>query len=347
MSEIVIHPDVEQSLRESQPIVALESAVTTAGLPRVPHDPPAIDDFAIKTALLPWKKDSPVNLETARAMQRAIAHGGAMPAKIAVLNGQLRIGLDDQEIEQLACDTNAGKCSAGDMAACMTCSATAGTTVSATLAAIEQAGKRQPGAGNQQPGECDSTRRIRVFATGGIGGVHRNWNIRPDISTDLISLSRTPVCVVCSGAKSLLDLPATVEALESLGVPVIGYRTNYFPCFIAGVDQTLPLRNSCDAVKDIAAICRAHWGELGFQSAVLVVQPVPAGFALDDKVAGDAVTQAENAADKKSVVGPARTPFVLEEVNRLTGGRSLKANIALLLNNAALAAKLAIQLRDL
>ncbi len=323
MPELHIHKSVQQALAQRRAVVALETAVTTAGLPRTPLQPPEMNDPHIDTALQQWRADSPTNLETALAMARVVETAGATPAVIAAMNGRLHIGLDDTELEQLARDETAEKCSTADFAAALSRGTCAGTTVSATLAA------------------CRLTAPpLRVFATGGIGGVHRNWVKHPDISTDLRALSRTPVCVVCSGAKSLLDLPATVEALETLGIPIIGFGTDYFPQFVAGVRSDLPLRHHCTDVDAIARHMHTHWKLLAQHSAVLVVNPVPDALAADADEMETAVQQAESEATQRAIHGAARTPFVLDHVARNTDGRSLIANIALLLSNAQLAARI-------
>lgn len=330
MPTVQIHPDVQSTLSSGRATVALETAVTTAGLPRMPMDAPPLAgiDEQITAALQHWRRDSPVNLETALAMQRIVRSADAQPATIAVARGQLLIGTDDEELVLIANDESAGKTSATDLAGTIASGRTAGTTVSATLAACALThGPFDPG--------------LRVFATGGIGGVHRHWVDRPDISSDLAALAETPVAVVCSGAKSLLDLPATVEALETLGVPVVGYRTDRFPRFFEPPDRDLPLRHAFGDLEPIAQLCTTHWNELDRPSAVLVVTPAPEAHTLDETESRRAVRAAEREADEQDIAGPARTPFVLDAINRMTDGRSLTANLALLMNNATVAARLA------
>jgi pseudouridine-5'-phosphate glycosidase len=267
---------------------------------------------------------------------------------IAVINGALRIGMDDPDLERLAEDQFAAKASNADLAWAMSAGKTAGTTVSATLAACAMARHAMP----NQIGDraCPG---IKVFATGGIGGVHRGWMKSPDISADLRALAATPVCVVSAGAKSILDLPATLEALQMLGVPVIGYRTNWFPQFhstgepiSAGSSLSrsdcLPLFNRIDDPCAAADLCRTHWTTLGLSTGILLCHPVPREFAVDHLEIDLAIAEAERLAEHRHTTGPKRTPFLLNELARLTEGRSLRANIALLLNNATLAADIAI-----
>ncbi len=202
--------------------------------------------------------------------------------------------------------------------------ATGGLTVAATLSACAAA-------------------EIRVFATGGIGGVHRGWNNSLDISADLAALARTRVITVCAGAKSILDLPATLEALDSLGVPVIGIHTKYFPCFLSPPDATLALASSVQAAEEIAAIARTHWA-LGHHSGVLAVQACPAEHAIDRGEFEKWYAQTEIAARNDKTTGAAVTPFFLSHLAQLSGGKSLRANVALLLHNARTAAAISTKM---
>ncbi len=316
---IVIHDEVQTALREGRPVVALESAVITAGLPR---EPVVLSSRLIVDG---WRRNEPVNLELARAMERAVRSGGAISATIAIVEGRLRIGLSAGELEALALDARAGKASIADLAHALSQSAsTAGTTVSGTLAALAAA---------QHP--------IRVFATGGIGGVHRDWQKCPDVSADLRALASTPACVVCSGGKSILDLPATLETLEALNVPVLGYRTHLFPQFQSLGRTDLRMRLKVDDAREAARVCANHWGVLRQSTGVLLANPVPEEFAVDAVEMTLAVEAAEREAKKRGVIGPMRTPFLLSEIARLTENKSLEANIALLLSNARLAAEVA------
>lgn len=284
------------------PVVALETAVLTHGLPR------------------------PQNLEAVLAMAEAVRSAGAVPAVVAVWRGRLVVGLDDAELEQLAADPDARKAAARDLPLCLAQGASAGTTVSATLAACRLAG-------------------IRVFATGGIGGVHRGWAGHRDVSSDLGELARTPCCVVSSGAKSVLDLPATLETLETLGVPVLGHRTSAFPCFYSGGDPRLPVPEV--DLAQAARVCLTRWRDLGQDGGVLLANPAPASAALEAGPLDRAVEAAVEEAGRRGIAGPALTPFLLSSLAAATGGRSLACNLALLVDNASVAGRLAVALAAL
>jgi pseudouridine-5'-phosphate glycosidase len=306
-----VHPEVADALAARRPVVALETAVLTTGLPRSA----VASDWT--GGLSGWRPDGPAHLESARLLARTVRDGGAVPAVIGVLDGVLGVGLEDEQIEALAADADAGKAAARDLAFVMAAGASAGTTVSATLAACRLAGPEP----------------IRVFATGGIGGVHRSWTARPDVSADLAELARTPCCVVCTGAKSILDPVATLEALEALGVP-----------FFAEPDEALRLGRRLDDPAGIAAACRAHWQILGRPGGVLAAVPPPAGLAIDRAELEQATRDAESAAAEAGVTGPALTPFLLSTLAGRTAGRTLRANVELLRANAAAAASLAVAL---
>lgn len=317
-SGITISREVSQAMRSGHPVVALETAVITSGMPRSALGKnPRCDSPG-------WKKDQPVNLEVARLMDRTIRAHDAIPATVAVLDGQLRVGLDDEQLVRLAGDRQAGKVSASGLAEALQSGRAAGTTVSATLVACHRIGP------------------IRVFATGGIGGVHRNWQTHPDISGDLEQLSRTQTCVVCAGAKSILDLRATVERLETLNIPVIGYQTDCFPRFHCLGDDSLLVPLRLDDVDQIAGVCQTHWTDLGQISGVLLANPIAAEFSLNPDALESAILIAEQAARREGVSGPERTPYLLGRLNEETSGEALEANIALLVGNACLAAQLAL-----
>jgi pseudouridine-5'-phosphate glycosidase len=277
------------------PVVALESTVITHGLPR------------------------PKNLELARDMERVVLEHGAKPATIAILDGKIRVGLTDAELERLAYTDNARKISRRDFATAIIKKECGGTTVAGTMFAAHQAG-------------------IRVFATGGIGGVHEVETL--DISTDLQALADTPMVVVCAGAKAILDLPATLEYLETMAVPVIGYGTDEFPAFYSR-SSGLPVSARLNHPDEIVRFSKAHW-ELGMKSAVLVCNPLPEADEIPWGKAEGAITQARKDANEQGVHGQALTPFLLSRMKELTGGESLRANLALLLNNAKLAAQVAV-----
>jgi pseudouridine-5'-phosphate glycosidase len=264
---------------------------------------------------LPW----PLNLETARAAEAAIRAEGAVPATIAVLAGRPTIGLSDSELEVLAEKKEVLKASRRDLATAIVHKCDAATTVAATMALAHLAG-------------------IRFFATGGIGGAHRGAAHSWDISADVMELARTPVAVVCAGAKSILDLPRTLEILETQGVPVVGFGTDEFPPFYAR-SSSEPVPARVDSAEQAAALVAAHWGLGG--AGVVIAQPLPAEAALDPGELSESLTKAEEAAAKSSVRGNALTPFLLRQLAELTAGKTLRANQVLVLENARLAARIA------
>lgn len=277
-----------------QPIVALESTLITHG-------------FAY-----------PDNVHIALEMERIVRAHGAQPATIAVLKGQVRVGLSEAEIRALAQTPNVRKCSTRDLGIVLGRGETGSTTVAATIFLAAQHG-------------------IHVMATGGIGGVHRGHPF--DVSADLTELARTPVTVVCAGPKALLDLALTLEHLETLGVPVIGYQTDTLPAFFAR-SSGLPVDVRVDTPEDVARIVRARRA-LGVPGGELVCVPVPEEAALPAEVAEAAIAEAQRRADDAGVRGAAATPFLLAEIARLTEGASVRANMALLRNNARVAAAIA------
>lgn len=284
-------------MKLSLPVVALESTVITHGLPH------------------------PQNLSLARDMEATVRDEGATPATIAVLNGQVRVGLAESEIEELSKLSQGMKISRRDFATATVKKASGGTTVAGTLFAAHQAG-------------------IKVFATGGIGGVHRE--ARFDVSADLQALADTPMIVVCAGAKAILDLPATLEYLETMSVPVVGFKTEEFPAFYSR-ESGLKVSVQLDSPQEIVAFAQAHWGA-GAQSAVLVTNPVPITEAISKSEMDPFIVKASEEAIQKKIHGQALTPFLLQRINELTEGKSLRTNLALLLNNARLAAQIATAL---
>jgi pseudouridine-5'-phosphate glycosidase len=281
---------------------------------------------ALESTIISHGMPYPDNLRTARAVEDVVRAAGAVPATIAVVGGRLRVGLDDAALERLAGDPDVAKASRRDLPALVARGATAGTTVAATMYLAHLAG-------------------IAVFATGGIGGVHRGAEHTFDVSADLDELASTPVTVVCAGAKSILDLPKTLEVLETGGVPVVGVGTDEFPAFFTRTSG-LPVDHRVDSAVELAALVAAH-RRLGMRGGVLVANPIPAADALDpadiDARIADAVADAERAGVTRKEV----TPYLLARINELTDGRSLVANIALIRNNARLAAELAVELAAL
>ena len=283
----------------NRPVVALESTLITHG-------------FAF-----------PANLEIARQMEAAVRDEGALPATIAMLGGEPRVAISDEELAALAADRTARKVSLRDLPVVTAQRASGGTTVAATMHLAHRAG-------------------IRVFATGGIGGVHRGHP--EDVSADLPALASIPIITVCAGAKAILDLPRTLEYLETHGVPVIGYGSDEFPAFYSrrsglGVDAR------AETPEEIARIARART-ELGLSTALLVCVPVPEPDELAAEEAEAAIAQAVAEAESAGVSGKEVTPFLLAQIVELTGGRSRRANEALLLNNARVAARIARAMAD-
>ncbi|MBG0770632.1 MAG: pseudouridine-5'-phosphate glycosidase [Anaerolineaceae bacterium] len=296
--------DLSQDLIISQklgtPVVALESAVITHGLPR------------------------PTNHELAANMEADIRAESAMPATVALLEGRIKVGLSPAELKKLANLDGTRKISPRDFGIALANQLSGGTTVAATLHVAHQAG-------------------IRVFATGGIGGVHRGSTF--DVSADLPQLGKTPVLVVCAGAKSILDLPATREVLETQGVPVIGYQTDDFPAFYTR-SSGLPVDYRVDTPEEAAALATQSW-EAGIGSAILLVVPPPEETALPEAQMEEAVVAAIAEAERLGIHGAATTPFLLQRVSEITKGESLTANVALLRNNARVAAKVAVAMASL
>ncbi len=278
---------------------------------------------ALESTVLTHGLPRPQNLQLARDMERAVREEGATPATIGFLDGYLHIGLTDAELERLASEKDPYKVGPRDFAAVITNEACGGTTVAGTMLACKHA-------------------NIRVFATGGIGGVHRESHF--DISADLQALATIPMIVVCAGAKAILDLPATLEYLETMSVPVIGYDTDDFPAFYSresGLEVTEKLENP----QDIVDFAKAHW-DAGLQSAVLVANPIPKAEAIPKSEIEPLIEQANKESRDKGKHGKDVTPFLLDRLNELTKGRSMRANLSLLLNNARLAAQIARALRQ-
>ena len=268
---------------------------------------------------MPW----PQNVETAVLIEAEVRAHGATPATIAVIDGVLRAGLEAPMLERLGRDTGVVKASSRDLAAAMARRATAGTTVSATMLIAERAG-------------------IPIFATGGVGGVHRGAETSFDISADLVELGRTPTAVICAGVKSILDIPKTLEFLETQRVPVLAFGTDDFPAFYAR-SSGLKVDHRFDTPAELAAVI-AHHRALGAGSGLLIANPIPAAHALD---LDDTIASAIAEASARGIGGKALTPFLLARINDISGGRSLVANIALVRNNAALAAQIAVALAHL
>jgi pseudouridine-5'-phosphate glycosidase len=299
-----VHEEVETALHDGAPVVALESTIIAHGLP--------------------W----PENYEIGRALEQTVRDHGAVPATIAVVDGLLAVGLYRDELERMArAQTGEGplwsKTSAADLAARLATGGHGATTVSATSYIAARVG-------------------IRVFSTGGIGGVHRGDAM--DVSSDLTTLAQTPIAVVSAGMKAILDLPRTLEVLETLGVPVVGYRTNELPAFYTRTSG-LSLELTLDDVGTLARLCHHHFAL--HDTGILVANPIPKAHALDPQLVEHAITAAIQDAEAKKIRGKAMTPHLLSYVAKATNKRSLQANRALAIANAELAAELAAALRRL
>jgi pseudouridylate synthase len=278
---------------------------------------------ALESTLVTHGLAWPRNLEAAQAAEAAVGRAGAVPATIALHDGRVHVGLDEAQLADLARATDTLKVSRATLALGLAAGGWAGTTVSATMICAHLAG-------------------IRVFATGGIGGVHRGGERTLDISADLDELARTPMLVVCSGPKSILDVDLTLEYLETRGVPVIGWRTTELAGFYAR-DSGRMLAGAVEDAAEAAALARRHW-QLGLASGLLVTVAVPAEVALTREEAEQVVARAVDEADKQQIRGAAATPWVLARVAELTNGRSVAANLGLIENNARVAAEIAVAL---
>ncbi len=302
MIDLVFSSEVSAARLAGLPLVALESTIITHGMPY------------------------PQNVEVARQVENDIREAGATPATIAVLEGRLHVGLEDDQLTALGQSGDVAKLSRADLAACLASGGTGATTVAATMIAAHHAG-------------------ISVFATGGIGGVHQGAETSFDISADLHELAQTPVTVVAAGAKAILDIAKTLEVLETLGVPVIAYGQDSFPAFWSRQsDFPAPLR-----MDDPETIACAHAlrQELGLPGGQLIANPIPAEDEIASNVLAPIIARAQADADSLKIAGKAVTPFLLQRIFEQTEGRSLVANIALVRNNARLAARIAQSLHKM
>lgn len=296
---LTISPEIQSALRDGQGVVALESTIITHGMPY------------------------PQNRETALRVEQAVRDGGAIPATIAILDGQITIGLNDEQLNALALTKNAMKLSRADLAMAVSRKAMGSTTVAATMIIAHLAG-------------------IKVFATGGIGGVHQGAEQSFDISADLQELGRTPVTVICAGAKAILDIPKTLEVLETLGVPVLAYGQDEVPAFwsrSSGLQASL----RADSVDEIVAFMQAREA-LQLGGGVLVTNPVPADAEIPRETMQVFISQAIQESQTAGITGKAVTPWLLGRIVELSDGKSLVTNQALITNNAKLAAELAAAL---
>lgn len=279
--------------------------------------------IALESTVIAHGLPFPKNLETARRLEQIVRKNGAIPATIAVFSGEFCVGLDDAQIEKLAAAQNIRKISRRDLSIAVARKLNCATTVSTTMFVAHRAG-------------------IRVFATGGIGGVHRGFSA--DISADLPELAQTPMTVVCSGAKIILDLPATREWLETYGITVLGYKCDEFPAFYS-IKSGLNIDERIETPEDAARIINARDG-LKLQNAVLLTVPVPSDFEVDAAELEEILSRALKLAAEKNISGKDTTPFLLAEMSEKSGGKTLAANIALLENNAKVAAQVAVVLNN-
>ena len=295
--KLIFNAEVKDGLACKRPVVALESTIISHGMPY------------------------PQNIETARMLENTVRENGGVPATIAILDGRIRIGITEKELEVLGTSKNIKKASRRDLPSIIALKQNAATTVAATMICANLAG-------------------IKFFATGGIGGVHRGASESFDISADLLEFTRTPVMVVCAGAKAILDIPHTMEYLETLGVPVFGYRTDEMPAFYYR-NSGVKVPQRFDDPADGAEIFR-HSINLGYKSGILVGNPVPKEFELDKNAIEAKIDKALKDAKEQNIIGQAVTPYLLQKLYEITGGESLKTNIELVKNNAALCTKIAV-----
>lgn len=293
-----VTPEIQEALAQGKPVVALESTILSHGMPY------------------------PENVEFAHKVEEVVRGEGAIPATLAIMDGKLKVGLNEDELIIMCKAENVAKASRRDVAVYLATKQTAATTVATTMLIAELAG-------------------IRVFATGGIGGVHRGAQETMDISADLQEFANTGVCVVSAGCKSILDIGLTLEYLETFGVPVLGYKTNEFPAFFSetsgfGVDYKV------NDASDVARIIKTKW-DLGLKGGALVCNPIPHEYSMDHKVIDVAIDKALEMAKEKGIRGKATTPFLLATIKDLTGGESFASNLQLAYNNAKVASQIAVE----
>lgn len=299
LNYVEMSAEVKEALAEGRPVVALESTIISHGMPY------------------------PANVETARAVEQLVRDRGAVPATIAILNGKLKAGLSDEEIEYLGQAKDVIKASRRDIPYIVAQGRNGGTTVGATMIVADLAG-------------------IKVFATGGIGGVHRGAEKTMDISADLEELGKTNVVVVCAGAKAILDLGLTLEYLETKGVPVLGYKTDRLPAFWTNTSE-FGVDYRVDSAKEIGDLALTKW-DLGLDGGVLVTNPIPQEYSMDPDFINDAIQNALKDAESQGIQGKETTPFLLSAIKDITKGQSLDSNIQLVYNNARLAADIAVEM---
>ena len=291
-----IKEEVKHALEQNLPVVALESTIISHGMPY------------------------PQNVEMAKRCEEIIRENGAIPATIAIINGRIKVGLTDEDLNLLATSKNVAKVSRRDLAKVISTKQIGATTVASTMICANMAG-------------------IKFFVTGGIGGVHRGYEETLDVSADLDELGRTNVNVICAGAKSILDLPRTLEYLETKGVPVVGYQTDYLPQFFTR-ESEYKLNLRLDTPTEIAEMIKTK-DELELSGGVLITNPIPEEASMDKKYIDGLIDKAINEANEKHIIGKDVTPFLLAKIVEESGGKSLEANIALVYNNAKVGAQIA------
>lgn len=294
---VSINPEVKEALEQGKPVVALESTIISHGMPY------------------------PQNVEMANKTEQIIRDNGAIPATIAIIDGKVQVGLDEEQLELLATAEDVAKVSRRDLAQVLATKTLGATTVATTMIGAELAG-------------------IEVFVTGGIGGIHRGYEEHMDVSADLDELAQTPVTVVCAGAKAILDLPRTLEYLETKGVPVLGYGTDYLPAFFSSTSDN-KLNARVDSPEEVADIMK-YSKDLEFNGGILVANPIPTEDEIPAEEINEIIEQALVEEKAAGVKGKDSTPFLLAKIVELTDGKSLEANIALVYNNAKVGAKIAV-----
>lgn len=292
-----INPEVSAAIEQGQPVVALESTIISHGMPY------------------------PQNVEMARKTEEIIRENGAIPATIAIIDGKIQVGLNEEQLELLATAEDVAKVSRRDLAQILATKKLGATTVASTMIGAELAG-------------------IKVFVTGGIGGVHRGYEEHMDVSADLDELAQTPVTVVGAGAKAILDLPRTLEYLETKGVPVLGYGTDYLPAFFSSSSE-YKLNARVDSAEEVADIMKYSYA-LDFKGGILVANPIPKEDEIPSAEINKIIEEAIKQEQAAGIKGKDSTPFLLSKIVELTDGRSLEANIALVYNNAKVGAQIAV-----
>lgn len=299
---IELSQEVQAAKEQGKAIVALESTIISHGMPY------------------------PQNVKTAREVEQIIRDNGACPATIALIDGKIKIGLSDEELEMFGNSQNVTKVSRRDIGYILATKSLGATTVAATMI-------------------CADLADIRIFVTGGIGGVHRGAETTMDISADLEELAKTNVAVICAGAKSILDLQLTMEYLETKGVPVFGYQTDVLPSFFSRTSD-ISLQYNISDLEELAASLKAKWS-LNIDGGAIIANPIPEAYSMDEAVINQAIQDALVEAEEKEIAGKDVTPFMLGKIKELTDGKSLDANIALVKNNAVVGAKLAVNFESL